>query len=166
MYTCNNIVLQFLVLLASLSAVLGSPFRHGYHHGPIIAYAHPKCTKTLEKVTKELCRIELEKSCTTETKTFTKITGFEKGDCKEIEVCKHGHGECIFSLVCIRNNKILLQGFPIHHGYHGKRSASPGYIVPKCEKVTKEICKKVPVKEEVSKDIDLCTRTPKKVINI
>merc|ERR1719250_259483 len=143
--TCNNIVLQFLVLLASLSAVLSSPFRHGYHHGPIIAYAHPKCTKTLEKVTKELCRIELEKSCTTETKTFTKITGFEKGDCKEIEVCKHGHG------------------FPIHHGYHGKRSASPGYIVPKCEKVTKEICKKVPVKEEVSKDIDLCTRTPKKV---
>ena len=53
MYTCNNIVLQFLVLLASLSAVLSSPFRHGYHHGPIIAYAHPKCTKTLEKVTKE-----------------------------------------------------------------------------------------------------------------
>merc|ERR1719250_372552 len=133
--TCNNIVLQFLVLLASLSAVLSSPFRHGYHHGPIIAYAHPKCTKTLEKVTKELCRIELEKSCTTETKTFTKITGFEKGHCKEIEVCKYGHG------------------FPIHHSYHGKRSASPGYIVPKCEKVTKEICK----------EIDLCTRSPKKV---
>merc|ERR1712055_1218824 len=74
------------------SAVLCSPARHGYyhgyHHGPILAYAHPKCTKTLETVTKELCRIELEKSCTTETKTFTKITGFEKGDCKEIEICK------------------------------------------------------------------------------
>ena len=48
-----------------------------------------------------MCRIELEKSCTTETKTFTKITGFEKGDCKEIEVCKYGHGECIFSFFCI-----------------------------------------------------------------
>merc|ERR1719153_107969 len=137
---------QFLVLLASLSAVLCSPARHGYyhgyHHGPILAYAHPKCTKTLETVTKELCRIELEKSCTTETKTFTKITGFEKGDCKEIEICKHGD-----------------------HGYHGKRSAAPahGYHVPECEKETKEICKRVPVKEEVSKDIDLCSRTPKEV---
>ena len=67
----------------------------------------------------------------------------------------------IYSLVCN-----ILPGFPIHHGHHGKRSAdpSPGYHPIKCEKVTKEICKKVPVKEEVSKDIDLCTRTPKEVM--
>ena len=32
-----------------------------------------------------------------------------------------------------------------------------------CEKETKNICKKVPVKEEVSKDIEFCKGTPKKV---
>ena len=41
---------------------------------------------------RKFCKLEFEKSCTTETKTFTKITGFEKGECKEIEVCKYGHG--------------------------------------------------------------------------
>ena len=45
------------------------------------------------------------------------FSGFEKGDCKEIEVCKFGYG-------------------PVGpYGYH-KRSAQPhGYAVPECEKV-------------------------------
>ena len=60
---------------------------------------------------------------------------------------------------------ILWSGYSGHHGFHGKRSADAahGYPVPECEKETKEICKQVPVKEEVSKDIDRCTRTPKEV---
>ena len=44
----------------------------------------------MEKVTRKFCKLEFEKTCTVETKTFTKITGYEKGECKEIEVCKHG----------------------------------------------------------------------------
>jgi len=129
-----------IFLLAGLSAVTGHLYHHGYHH-----LKHPKCTKEIETVTKEFCRLEFEKTCKTETKTFFKITGFEDKDCKEIEVCKHGfygyHG----------------YGY---HGYYGKREA---HAPVECEKETKEICKKVPVKEEVAKDIEFCKGTPKKV---
>merc|ERR1719470_575845 len=79
-------MIQFLVLLASASVALGSPAGFGYH-GRHIGYPHPKCTRELEKVTRKFCKLELEKTCSTETKTFTKITGFEKGECKDIEVC-------------------------------------------------------------------------------
>merc|ERR1712227_1042874 len=51
---------------------------HGYH---------AKCERQLEVITKKFCRIEVEKEC--KTKTYTKITGYEDADCKEIEVCKH-----------------------------------------------------------------------------
>ena len=37
-----------------------------------------------------LCRIEVEKECETKTKTFTKITGYEDTDCKEVEFKKPG----------------------------------------------------------------------------
>merc|ERR1739844_424430 len=89
------------------------------------------------------CKLVPDKSCSTETvKIGEKITGFEKGDCKEIEVCKYGY-----------------------RGYHGKRSADaePGYVHAPCEKVTKEVCKSVPVKADVNKDIESCTEVPKEV---
>ena len=60
------------------------PGYHGYH-----GY-HPKCTTELEAVTKTLCRIEVEKECETKTKTYTKITGYEDTDCKEVEFKKPG----------------------------------------------------------------------------
>merc|ERR1711936_1113385 len=101
-------------------------FHHHYH----------KCTKEIETITKNLCRLEFEKSCETKTKTFVKITGYEDTDCKEIEVCKYPHG------------------------YHGKREA---HAVVECEKETKEICKKVPIKEDVTKDIEFCKAVPTKV---
>eukprot|EP00092_Neocalanus_flemingeri_P050729 GFUD01058742.1.p1 GENE.GFUD01058742.1~~GFUD01058742.1.p1 ORF type:complete len:155 (+),score=59.70 GFUD01058742.1:81-545(+) len=127
-------------LLCGYSAVAG----HGYHH-----HKHPRCTREIETVTRNLCRLELEKSCTTETKTFVKITGFEDKDCKEIEICKHGYG-------------YYGHGYHGHgyHGYHGKREA---HELKECEKETKEICKKVPVKEEVTKDVEFCKGIPKKV---
>merc|ERR1711971_903980 len=77
--------------------------------------------------TKEVCYIEPEKVCETKTRTYKVITGYEDGECKEIEVCK----------------------FPGFH--HGKRSAEPhGYV--ECEKETKEVCKKEPVVEEKTKE--------------
>ena len=88
----------------------------------------------MKTVTKKFCGVKIEKECVTETKTFTKITGYEKGDCKEVEVCKHGYG----------------------FGHHG-------YPVPECEKETKEVCRQVPTKEEVSKDFELCRPVPKEV---
>merc|ERR1712179_757458 len=59
----------------------GHGFGHGYHVSP--------CTHTLEEVEKEICHLEPERKCETKTQTFKVITGYEKGDCKEIDVCKH-----------------------------------------------------------------------------
>merc|ERR1712098_987756 len=38
-----------------------------------------------------------------------------------------------------------------------------GYVVPVCEKETKEICRPVPTTEEVSKDLEWCYYAPEKV---
>ena len=32
--------------------------------------------------------MRFEKQCKNETRTFSKVTGFEKGECREVEVCK------------------------------------------------------------------------------
>merc|ERR1711971_1004498 len=92
--------------------------------------------------TKEVCHIEPEKVCETKTHTYKVITGYEDGECKEIEVCK----------------------FPGFH--HKKRSAEPnphyGHIV-ECEKETKEVCKEEPVVEEKTKEFEICHLEPKKV---
>merc|ERR1711872_396126 len=134
----------FLAVLINniLSLHYYHPGYHGYH-----GY-HPKCSTQLEVVTKKLCRIEVEKECTTKTKTYTKITGYEDTDCKEIEVCKHA----IY-----------------HHGpgFYHKREAEAdaghlGYAI-ECEKETKTVCKKKPVTEEVSKDFELCRPKPNEV---
>eukprot|EP00091_Calanus_sinicus_P006839 TRINITY_DN17613_c0_g1_i1.p1 TRINITY_DN17613_c0_g1~~TRINITY_DN17613_c0_g1_i1.p1 ORF type:complete len:184 (-),score=68.12 TRINITY_DN17613_c0_g1_i1:156-659(-) len=142
-------VAGLIFILAGVAAAAGHGYpHHGYHppHGyhPL---KHPKCTKKIETVTRQFCRLEIEKSCKTESKTFFKITGFEDKDCKDIEVCKHGYG-------------YHGHGYHGYHGYHGKREA---HAPVECEKETKEICKKIPVKEEVTKDIEFCKGTPKKV---
>merc|ERR1712179_530562 len=102
----------------------GHGFGHGYHgHGR--GYIVSPCTHTLEEVEKEICHLEPEKKCETKTHTYKVITGYEKGECKAIEVCKH----------------------PPHH----KREASPyGYGYIKCEKEKKakdhELCRLEPKK--------------------
>ena len=116
----------------------------------------------METVTKKLCRIEVEKECVTKTKTFKKITGYEDGECKEIEVCKHGKNVVTDTFSSDRPPLAL----PYHHGYLHKREAEadphhPYYV--ECEKETKEVCKKEPVIEEVSKDFELCRPKPSEV---
>jgi hypothetical protein len=152
-------VAGLIFLLAGVAVAAG----RGYHHHGYLHHNHPKCTKEIETVTRQFCRLEFEKSCKTETKTFVKITGFEDKECKEVEVCKHGYGESDkrtygnIILPCIGYHG---HGYHGYHGYHGKREA---HAPVECEKETKEICKKVPIKEEVTKDIEFCKGTPKKV---
>merc|ERR1711910_87995 len=143
--TTEKVMIGLTALIVCAVASVSSagyfhPGYHGYHH-PLV-----KCERVVETVTKKLCRIEVEKECVTKTKTFKKITGYEDGDCKEIEVCKHA--------------------LPYHHGYLHKREAEadphhPYYV--ECEKETKEVCKKEPVIEEVSKDFELCRPKPSEV---
>merc|ERR1711910_19611 len=137
-------MLQFVTLIgATLGIALSGPAPGYGHHG----YHHPApCLKEVETIKVTACKLVPDKTCSTETvKIGEKITGFEKGDCKEIEVCKLGY-----------------HGF---HGYHGKRSAEadPGYVHAPCEKVTKEVCKSVPVKADINKDIESCTEVAKEV---
>merc|ERR1711962_1012868 len=114
-------MMQIIVLLGTFASTLCLPEPgygyHGYHHPP-------PCVKDHETIKVSACKLVPEKTCATETvKIGEKITGFEKGDCKEIEVCAPGYG---------------------YRGYHGKRSAEaePGYL-PACTKVKKEVCEEV-----------------------
>merc|ERR1711892_1246393 len=81
-------IMQVLALLSALvSSALCLPVAephlygavHGYHHVPT------PCKYSLETATKNLCRVEPEKVCETKTKTYTKITGYEK---ETKEICK------------------------------------------------------------------------------
>merc|ERR1712179_141587 len=87
------------------------------------------------------CTTELE--CETKTKTYTKITGYEDTDCTEVEFKKPVH---------------------VGYGYHKREAEAEadahGYAY---EKVTKTICKKTPITEEVSKDFELCRPKPSEV---
>merc|ERR1712106_306094 len=127
------------VLLIIASTAAGDPAKFGGYGGYVgysglghrrVSYSQPKkCTREVETITRKWCKLEYEKSCTTETKTFTKITRYEKGDCKEVEYCKRSYG------------------YSGHHGYRGNAATE-------CEKETKEVCKQVPVKEEASRDVE------------
>merc|ERR1711862_218592 len=135
----TKMLLQSLLfgLLVNTISSLPAP-GHFFHHG-----YHPKCTTELEAATKTLCRIEVEKECETKTKTYTKIAGYEDTDCKEVEFKA-----------------------PVHHGYgfgYHKREAEADAHVYVYEKVTKTICKKTPITEEVSKDFELCRPKPSEV---
>merc|ERR1712105_19226 len=137
--TQNN--MQAFLLASMLAAAFAAPsaepkadaygfYGHHLYHGP-------PCQHAFVEETKEVCHIEPEKVCETKTRTYKVITGYEDGECKEIEVCK----------------------FPGFH--HRKRSAEPhGYI--ECEKETKEVCKKEPVVEEKSKDFEICHLSPRR----
>ena len=71
------------------------------------------------------------------------ITGYEKGDCKEVEVCKHAYWK----------REAVAEAHYGHKDY--------GYV--ECEKEMKEVCKQEPVVEEKSKDREYCKFMPKKV---
>merc|ERR1712002_154303 len=138
--TQSQKMLQIVALFATFATSFGAP---GYGH---IGHHPAPCLKEVETIKVTACKLVPDKTCSTETvKIGEKITGFEKGYCKEIEVCKLGY-----------------HGF---HGYRGKRSAEadPGYVHAPCEKVTKEVCKSVPVKADINKDIESCTEVAKEV---
>merc|ERR1712168_477006 len=133
--THRGLIMKIFIVLGFLGLVAAGPSRY-YGYGP-------KCSKELETITVKLCRLEFEKSCTTETKVVGDKVSYEKGECKEVEVCKPVH-------------------FVPRYGHFGKRSADASYVQD-CEKETKEVCKQVPVKTPVEKEIETCVSTPKEV---
>merc|ERR1712110_277166 len=136
--TMQAFILTSMLAAAAFAAPSAEPKADAYgfygHH----LYHGPPCKHAFVEETKEVCHIEPEKVCETKTRTYKVITGYEDGECKEIEVCK----------------------FP---GFHHKRSADPHYGHIECEKQTKGVCKKEPVVEEKTKEFELCHLEPKKV---
>merc|ERR1711910_131961 len=122
----NN--MQAFVLTSMLAAAFAAPsaepkadaygfYGHHVYHGP-------PCKPAFVEETKEVCHIEPEKVCETKTRTYKVVTGYEDGECKEIEVCK----------------------FP-HHKRRRSAEPEPHYGVKfiECEKETKEVCMMFPV---------------------
>merc|ERR1711990_1307380 len=84
--------MQAFVLASMLAAAFAAPsaepkadaygfYGHHVYHGP-------PCKHAFVEETKEVCHIEPEKVFETKTRTYKVITGYEDGECKEIEVCK------------------------------------------------------------------------------
>merc|ERR1712061_333510 len=128
--------MQALVLASMVAAAIAAPsaepkadpygfYGHHVYHGP-------PCKHAFVEETKEICHLKPNRVCETKTQTYKVVTGYEDGECKEVEVCK----------------------FPGFH-HRRRRAAEPGphYGHIECEKETKEVCKKEPVVEEKSKDI-------------
>ena len=92
------VFIAFDSLTDGFSAARGSYGGYSGHRGFTsygqALYSKPKkCKQEVETITRKWCKLEYEKTCTTETKAFTKITGYEKGDCKEVEYCKPVYGK-------------------------------------------------------------------------
>merc|ERR1712088_502945 len=142
----HNTMLAFILTSMLAAAAFAAPsaepkadpygfYGHHVYHGP-------PCKHAFVEETKEICHLKPNRVCETKTQTYKVVTGYEDGECKEIEVCK----------------------FPGFH-HRRRRSAEPGphYGHIECEKETKEVCKKEPVVEEKSKDFELCHIEPEKV---
>merc|ERR1712037_434376 len=135
--------------------MLASVTHGGLGHSPLHLHGHvgyhvelhhlpppPICKLEFEKVTKEFCHLKPKRVCETKTHEYKVVTGHEKGDCKEIEVCAPLH----------HRRRRSPHGF-LHHGhpYH------------ECEKEKKEVCAVVPTVEEKSDEVELCHIEPEKV---
>merc|ERR1711973_340365 len=85
------ILASMMVTLASSAPSAEPEADPGYgfygHH----VYHGPPCKPAFVEETKEVCHIEPEKVCETKTRTYKVVTGYEDGECKEIEVCKFPH---------------------------------------------------------------------------
>jgi len=131
-------VLVLVLVLGYVSCVPVHVTNLYAHHPVLYHHTTPLCQTTVEARTIETCHLEPEKVCETKPQTYVQITGYEKQDCKEVEVCK-----------------------PV---FRQRRSADPlTYVLPACEKATQEICNHVPKTEEVTKDLEFCRINHKKV---
>merc|ERR1712179_781494 len=162
--TSSGIVIMLVLLLSSLVGLSAagpvadadaSP-HYGYGGYGYHGYHGPPCTYEHETETKEICYYKPEKTCETKSETYTVVTGYEDGDCKEIMVCKFDlHGG-------YRKRRAADPNAEPFHGYHGY--GYHGYHgCAEEDKEAKEVCKKVPIKEEKTNEFDVCRFEPVKV---
>eukprot|EP00091_Calanus_sinicus_P014239 TRINITY_DN3167_c0_g1_i4.p1 TRINITY_DN3167_c0_g1~~TRINITY_DN3167_c0_g1_i4.p1 ORF type:complete len:202 (+),score=63.90 TRINITY_DN3167_c0_g1_i4:23-607(+) len=116
--------------------LLGSP----RHLVPRIIQEECKVESITIEVTN--CRVEYDEACTTEEKVVgDKVTYDEVCEEREVEECKPVHYVPRSRLVAFVN--------------------LPTQPETECKKVIRNICKDVPKKEEVIKEVEVCVSTPK-----
>merc|ERR1712106_188121 len=111
----------------------------------------PLCSTQLVSLPRHTCTVEYDKTCTVQPRAVEHVSGYVKGECKQVVNEK-----------CYRRVRV-------HHSYyqsrHHRRSAEPsGYGDRDFCKVNKRvICEKVPIIEEVVKDVETCESIPREV---
>ena len=133
--------MKVFVVLCLIGLAAAGHFPHPGH-----GYHGRRCSKELVKITAMKCKLDHDEECTTETKVVGDKVTYEKGECKNVEVCEPVH-------------------FVPRHVFKraAEADADYGYAHPPCEKVMKEICKREPIKTPVEKEVEICTLTPKEV---
>jgi len=101
-----------------------------------------ECTVEETSISWTTCKVEFDESCSTEEKIVGDKITFDK-ECEEREVkeCK-----------------------PVHYvprSNLGGLSSLPHQLESECSKVKKQVCKDVPKKEAVMKEVEICVRKPK-----
>jgi len=145
----SQIMLWIIILASVTHRGLGhSPLHHGHvgYHVELHHLPAPICKLEFEKVTKEFCHFKPKRVCETKSHEYKVVTGHEKGDCKEVEVCKPLH----------HRRRRSPHGFLDHHLGHG-------HPYHECEKEKKEVCAVVPTVEEKSDEVNVCHIEPQKV---
>ena len=104
-----------------------------------------ECKVEMVTIVRTNCKVEFDEECTTEEKIVGDKVTYEK-ECeeKEVEECQ-----------------------PVHYiprsGLGGFANL-PTKLESKCGKVMKMVCKDVPKKEEVMKEVEICVKTPTEVV--
>jgi len=139
-----------MVALANAFADPNAQFEYGLFGSPSHAHNVHNVHRAIQReceveqvtIVRTNCKVEFDEECTTEEKVVGDKVTYEK-ECeeKEVEECK-----------------------PVHYI---PRSGLGGYanlptnLESECEKVMKMVCKDVPKKEEVMKEVEICVKTPK-----
>ena len=84
------------------------------------------------------CEVEYDRNCTTGQKTVEYVSGYTRGDCRQIVREK-----------CYRRKTLQL-----HHSHYHKRS--PARDPEICDESRQVVCQKVPVYQEELKDVEVC----------
>eukprot|EP00092_Neocalanus_flemingeri_P072131 GFUD01088731.1.p1 GENE.GFUD01088731.1~~GFUD01088731.1.p1 ORF type:complete len:167 (-),score=61.72 GFUD01088731.1:144-644(-) len=137
-----------LLVLCHAGADPDSEYEYGLFGSPSIGRSlgprivQQECKVEMVTIVRTNCKVEFDEECTTEEKVVgDKVTYDRECEEKEVEECK-----------------------PVHYiprSGLGGYAPRPSKLESECEKVMKMVCKDIPKKEEVMKDVEICVKTPK-----
>ena len=95
------------------------------------------------------CEVEYDRNCTSGKKTVEYVSGYRRGDCRQIVREK-----------CYRR-KTVVEYSHSHGSHYHKRSPLAARDPEICDESKQVVCQKVPVYQEELKDVEVCQDTPR-----